>query len=458
MSQFTATFVKDCALCFRTKTPRSAPPGFLKPLELPVRPWTDISIDHVVDLPSCKREDKTFRHILVVVDRLTKMRHFIPMATLDTEELVEAFIGTVYKLHGAPDTIISDRGSSFVSDFWRRLSQRLKTTLRPSSAFHPETDGQTEIINASMNKYLRAYVSFTQDDWVDWLPLAEFATNNQVNETTGVSPFFANYGYNPRLGIEPAGPRPSTLSSRAKKEYLRADVIAGRFERILVQLKALARIAQQRYEDNANVKRDEGAIFKKDDMVMVSLENMKTNRPKKKWDDNWDGPFPVLAAYRGAVVVDLPDHIRVNKSFHTSKVRLWSPEKITGQARLNKKERLNIAGRIAERDDDGNITDKWKFERIVDVHDEDKDEHGLTYLIKWKYNDEETWEPEDCLKGCERALTRFHEQHPEKPGPPAWLGTAAAPTPRRRGRPRKVHFVITPAPALRRRGRPRKAR
>ena len=105
-----------------------------------------------------------------------------------------------------------------------------------------------------------------------------------------------------------------------------------------------------------------------------------------------------------------------------------------------------------------NITDKWEFERIVDVHDEDKDEHGLTYLIKWKYNDEETWEPEDCLKGCERALTRFHEQHPEKPGPPAWLGTAAAPTPRRRGRPRKVHFVITPAPALRRRGRPRKAR
>ena len=129
-------------------------------------------------MPACKREGKTFRHILVVVDRLTKMRHFIPVATLDTEELVEAFIEIVYKLHGAPDTIIFDRGSSFVSDFWRRLSQRLKTTLRPSSAFHPETDGQTEIINASMNKYLWAYVSFTQDDWVDWLPLAEFATNN----------------------------------------------------------------------------------------------------------------------------------------------------------------------------------------------------------------------------------------------------------------------------------------
>ena len=225
------------------------------------------------------------------------MRHFIPVTSLDTKELVDVFVHTVYKLHGAPDTIVSDRGSAFISDFWRRLNQRLKVALSPSSAWHPETDGQTEIINAAMNKYLRAFVSFTQDDWVDWLPLAEFATNNQVNETMGISPFFANYGYNPRLGIEPAGPRPSALSPHAKKEYLRADAIANCFEHILIQLKALARISQQHYEDNANTKRDEGTIFRKNDMVMVSLENMKTNRPKRKWDDNWDGPWPVLAAY-----------------------------------------------------------------------------------------------------------------------------------------------------------------
>jgi hypothetical protein len=437
ISQFTATFVKDCALCFRTKTPRSAPPGFLKPLELPVRPWTDISIDHVVDLPKCLRNGKPYRHIFVVVDRLTKMRHFIPVASLDTEELVEAFTHTVYKLHGAPSTIVSDRGSSFVSNFWRRLNQRLKVTLSPSSAWHPETDGQTEIVNAAMNKYLRAFVSFTQDDWVDWLPLAEFATNNQVNETTGISPFFANYGYNPRLGIEPAGPRPSALSAHAEKEYLQADTIANRFERILTQLKALARISQQRYEDNANTKRDEGTLFRKDDMVMVSLENMKTNRPKRKWDDNWDGPWPVLAAYRGAVVVDLPDHIRVNKSFHTSKVRLWFPEAIPGQVRINKEERRNVAGRIAERDDDGNITDKWEFEKILDVHDEQMDEHGLTYCIKWKHHDEETWEPEECLKGCERALLKFHKQHPEKPGPPDWVRDDGEQSRQGCGRPRK---------------------
>ena len=136
-----------------------------------------------------------------------------------------------------------------------------------------------------MNKYLRAFASFAQDDWYDWLPLAEFAMNNQVNETNGVSPFFANYRFNPRLGIEPPTPRPPHLSKQAEKEYLRADAVALRFERILDQLKALARASQQRYEDNANTRRDEATLFKEGDQVIVSLENMRTNRPKKKWDD-----------------------------------------------------------------------------------------------------------------------------------------------------------------------------
>ena len=170
-------------------------------------------------------------------------------------------------------------------------------------------------------------------------------------------------------------------------------------------------------------------------MVLVSLENMKTNRPKKKWDDKWDGPFPVLAVYRGAVVVDLPDHIRVNKSFHTSKVRLWHTEEIPGQAEINARERRKVAGRVAERDDDGNIEDKWEFEKILDVHDEAED-GTLTYQIKWKHYDEATWQPEEDLKGSKRAVQRFHERNPDKPGPPSWAEDEP-PAPRRRGRPRK---------------------
>lgn len=190
MSQFVADFVRGCALCFQTKTPRAAPPGFLKPLEIPGRSWADISIDHIVDLPPCKRGGVIYKNILVVVDRLTKMRHFIPTISLDTAELVECFVKHVYKLHGAPDSIISDRGSALISEFWRRLNTRLSVNLKHSSAFHPQTDGQTEIVNSALNQYLRAFLNFTQNDWIDWLPLAEFSSNNQVSEITGVSSFF----------------------------------------------------------------------------------------------------------------------------------------------------------------------------------------------------------------------------------------------------------------------------
>jgi hypothetical protein len=117
---------------------------------------------------------------------------------------------------------------------------------------------------------------------VDYLPIAEFAMNNQVNKSTGISLFFTNYGFNPCLGIEPAGLHPLILSAQAKKEFFHTDAVANHFKRILTQLKALARISQQQYEDNANRCRDEGALFKENDMIIVSLENMKINRPKKK--------------------------------------------------------------------------------------------------------------------------------------------------------------------------------
>ena len=103
-------------------------------------------------------------------------------------------------------------------------------------------------------------------------------------------------------------------------------------------------------------------------MVMVNLKNIKTNRPKRKWDNNWDKPQPILATYRGAVIVNLLNHIRVNKSFHILKVRLWFPEEIPSQAYINKEEYYNITGRIAKRDDNGNIINKQEFKKILDIH------------------------------------------------------------------------------------------
>ena len=103
-------------------------------------------------------------------------------------------------------------------------------------------------------------------------------------------------------------------------------------------------------------------------MVIINLKNIKTNQPKRKQDNNWDKPQPILAVYRGVVVVDFLNYIYVNKSFYILKVRLQFPEEIPSQVYINKEERRNVIGRIAKRNDNGNITDKWEFKKILDIH------------------------------------------------------------------------------------------
>ncbi|KAI0990945.1 hypothetical protein K3495_g17242, partial [Podosphaera aphanis] len=129
-------------------------------------------------------------------------------------DLANIFVRDIYRLHGLVDTIVSDRGPLFISDLWKAVCHRLQIKILLSTAYHPETDGQTENANAYLEQYLRNFINFSQNDWVDWLPLAEFAANNVVNVSTSVSPFFANKGFNPRMTISP--PRTTDRASTAE--------------------------------------------------------------------------------------------------------------------------------------------------------------------------------------------------------------------------------------------------
>jgi hypothetical protein len=140
----------------------------------------------------------------VVVDHLTKLRHFAPCSTtIDAEGLAELLLSNIFCLHGLRETIVSEGGPQFAFRFWKHLCHALKIEPCLSTAFHPETDGQTERVNAIMEQYLRAYVNYQQDDWVRFLPMAEFAAKNHVSKTTGISPFFVNYGLNPKMDFKP---------------------------------------------------------------------------------------------------------------------------------------------------------------------------------------------------------------------------------------------------------------
>ena len=156
-------------------------------------------MDFVTDLPLSKGYDS----ILAVVDRLTKMVHYIPCRkTLTAAGLADFFIRDIMRMHGIPESIISDRGTLFTSQFWSSLCFILRVRHRLSTAFHPQTDGQTERQNQTMEQYLWAYINYQQDDWVKWLPLTEFAYNNTIHATLSIIPFYAIYGYNPSSGTE----------------------------------------------------------------------------------------------------------------------------------------------------------------------------------------------------------------------------------------------------------------
>ena len=149
-------------------------------------------MDFIVGLPRTQRQKDT---ILVVVDHLSKMAHFIPTKeTVEAPQVANLFIQNVCCLHGMPYSIISDRDVHFSSHFWRQIFAKLHVSLNMSSGDHPQTDGQTERVNQILEDTLRAYVSDKQSNWDTYLPLLEFAYNNRPHRATGLSPFEMNYG------------------------------------------------------------------------------------------------------------------------------------------------------------------------------------------------------------------------------------------------------------------------
>jgi hypothetical protein len=172
----------------------------LKQLPIPELLWNSISIDFIEHLP----ESDGHITILVIVDRLTKPGIFIPIVDkINVPELTRLFIIHVFSKHGVPTHVTCDRGSKFISHFFCSLGQALNMKIHYTSGYHPEADGQTEHLNQTLEQYLRMYCSYQQDNWSELLPLREFAYNNALAASTGISPFFTNKGYHPNITVYP---------------------------------------------------------------------------------------------------------------------------------------------------------------------------------------------------------------------------------------------------------------
>jgi len=200
MSRYIGQYTATCDLCIHTKIQRRLPTGHLESLPTPDTQWDVISVDFIVELPQSDGHDA----IMVVVDSLCKRAHFLPVnTTITAEGSARQFRDNVWKLHGLPSRILSDRRLQFTAEFTTELCWLLRIKPAKTTAYHPQVDGQTERVNQELEQYLWLFTSERQDNWVDLLSMVEFQYNNHIHASTQQTLFLLDCGQHPRMGFEP---------------------------------------------------------------------------------------------------------------------------------------------------------------------------------------------------------------------------------------------------------------
>ncbi|SOV01837.1 uncharacterized protein UDID_18810 [Ustilago sp. UG-2017a] len=398
LSKFVHTFVDSCETCRRIKAARHKPYGHLKSLPVPPHPWSSISMDLIEQLPP----SSGFTAILVVVDRLTKMATFVPTTnTLDAPELAKLFLRHVYSKHGLPTSIVSDRGSEFTSHFWCSLSALLGIGNHFSSAYHPQSDGQTERVNQVLEQYLRGYSNHLQTNWSDLLPLAKFSYNNAEHASTQLTPFFANYGYHPRFSFDNTDPASLPLFPAARSY---ADQLKQLHEYVRGELdKANRRSAEQ--FDKHHLPSPQ---FQPGDRVWLSADNIRSLRPTKKLDYRHLGPFSVSKVISShAYRLQLPPSMKIHNVFHVDRLEPYVANTIPN--------RVQPPPPPVEVESDL----EYEVEQIIDSKVDHRYCDPLFYLVRWVgYGpDHNSWEPASNLTHASDLLADFHTANPTRPSP-----------------------------------------
>ena len=306
------TYVKECIYCQQNKSARHKPYGEIQFAPVSTTPWDDVTMDFITKLP--KSKDPTtaelYDSIMVVVDKLTKYALMIAFKeSYKADQLAFILLDRLIRDHGIPRTITSDRDKLFTSNYWKTLMGMIGTKLKMSTAYHPQTDGQTERANQTLETHLRHYVNKRQNNWVSLLPMAQLAYNDKISETTKLTPFFANYGKNANHFL---GPREGP---NAETALVKAQELKDVHEQITKTITKSNEVVRQQ----VNKHRKNGPQLKKGDKVYLLTRNLKTKRPSKKLDHVKVGPF-LIEERRGAVnyKLDLPKDSKRHPVFHVS--------------------------------------------------------------------------------------------------------------------------------------------
>ncbi|CAD0055203.1 unnamed protein product [Aureobasidium pullulans] len=323
MKEKVTTYVQKCRSCQMNKSSRHAKYGEIQFVDPPLQPWDEVTMDFITGLRSLNSAGRSklcqqYDSILVMVDRLTKYTHFIPcMKSITAEELAHLVLDRLIRYHGIPKSFITDRDKLFTSNYWKTLVSVMGIKHKLSTAYHPQTDGQTERANQTLEAYLRHYVSYAQDNWVLYLPMAQLALNNQISATTGVSPFYANFGKHPNLFMEPRLQHPN-----ADKAMITSDALKKLHKQLRQKI-----LSSQNGLRNSRQKSKPDPQLKEGDKVYLLTKNLRSQRTTRKLDHVKVGPF-LISEVRGPVnyKLQLPDDAKIHPVFHISLLEPADPE------------------------------------------------------------------------------------------------------------------------------------
>lgn len=394
-------YVSSCDACQKNKASHQSAMGLLHPLPIPPHPWHTVTMDLITSLPRTRAGHDA---IVVWVDKLTKWVTYAATKTeVDAPQLATLTFHRVVRLHGVPVVIVSDRDPRFTSIFWRALWQQLGTGLHMSTAFQPQTDGQTERQNRTLEELLRSYVSYKQDDWDEHLAAAELAYNCAVHSSTGYSPFFLNYGRHPHLPIDEAV-KPSHVSNNATAADRLSELHAA-----LESAKSALRLAQQRQKHYADQHRREVTLAT-GDQVLLSTKHLalKDKFRTKKLEHKYIGPFTVKRCVSAvAYELDLPPQMKVHPVFHISKLKQYAAHDASPAIPHLPSPSTRPPPEIVHEDGAEEYeVERVEAERAVKLRG---NRVRMEFLVKWKgYPSwENTWEPAASLSNAQEAVAEF---------------------------------------------------
>ena len=393
MDKHIEEYVRTCASCQRNKPLNDKPAGLLHPIEIPRDRWTSVSMDFITQLPT-STGPIPYDAIVVFVDRMTKMVRIAPTTSdVTAEGAAQLLHDHVFRHHGVPEDLITDRASIFTSKMFSELATMLGTKQCLTTAYHPQSDGQTERTNQTLETMLRHYVgSRPHGDWHTCLAAAEFAINNAFTPSIGTTPFRLNYGRDPRVPV-------SVPKSQVPKAHEWADkMLYG-----LVDAKRCLKQAQDRQKHYYDQHRRE-THYSAGDLVLLSSKNItlrrlgdKTTTPKLM--PKWIGPFPITEVIgKGAYRLQLPPHMKAHNVFNVVCLKAYHSD-----GRYQPPPPVLVDGE-----------EEFTIDYIADHKSVGR---TFEYLVRWKgYGVEHnTWEPQKSLLDTEAFERYWQNQGLEPP-------------------------------------------